>query len=333
MNKPIDFVITWVDPTDKKWLEARSRYKNDNEESAGIVRYRDWDLLRYWFRAVEKCAPWVHKVYFVTYGHYPDWLNTDNEKLVIVRHEDYMDQEFLPTFNSNAIELYFNKIESLSEQFVYFNDDMFICKEMSEKDFFVDGIPVDSLSWNALSAKTGASMIEHIVLNDMELLDKNFNKKDVQKRQLTKLLNPKNGSSALKSLLLLSWKGFTGIENPHVAQPYLKSTLQEVWDKEKDSMLDTAKNRFRTKEDYSLWVARYWNLMKNNYVLKSRKDELYYAIGDDNSWLKDQLKNNKYKLICLNDSDSLKDFEKTKEEMKNLFEELLPNKSSFEKTE
>lgn len=331
MSYPIDFVITWVDPTDEKWLKDRSCYKNDNAESSGIVRYRDWDLMRYWFRAVEKNAPWVNKIYFVTYGHYPEWLNTDSDKVVIVKHEDFMDHENLPTFNSNAIELYFHMIKGLSEHFVYFNDDMFICRPMSEEEFFKDGVPVDSLSWNAVSAKAGGSMIEHIILNDMELLEKHFNKKAVQKEQLTKMLSFKNGSSALKTLFLLSWKSFTGIENPHVAQPYLKSMLEEVWKEEEAAMLDTAQRRFRTKEDYSLWIARYWNLLKNNYVLKSRKDELYYAIGDDNSWLADKLKNNKLNLICLNDSDELSDFEKTKKEMTDLFETLYPERSSFEK--
>ena len=333
MSDSIDIVITWVDPTDEKWQNDRSNYRNDSNESNGIVRYRDWDLLRYWFRSVEKNAPWVNKIFFVTYGHYPEWLDIDNDKLVIVRHEDFIDSEYLPTFNSNVIEIFFHKIKDLSEHFVYFNDDVFICRPMSPDEFFKNGVPVDSLSWNAVSAKAGCSMIEHIVLNDMELLEKHFDKKEVQKKQLGKLLSLKNGSAALKSFFLLSWKHFTGIENPHVAQPYLKSVLAEVWDKEQEAMLDTASRRFRTKEDYSLWIARYWNLMKDNYVLKSRKDELYYVIGNDNSWLADQLNAGKRNLICLNDSDDLDDFDKTQKEMKDIFEKLYPERSSFEKTE
>ena len=27
------------------------------------------DNLKYWFRGVEKFAPWVNKIYFITYGH------------------------------------------------------------------------------------------------------------------------------------------------------------------------------------------------------------------------------------------------------------------------
>ena len=38
-NYPIDFVVTWVDGNDPN------------------VRFRDWDNMQYWFRAVEKFAP------------------------------------------------------------------------------------------------------------------------------------------------------------------------------------------------------------------------------------------------------------------------------------
>lgn len=328
---PIDFVITWVDPTDSNWLKDRQDYLNENNESAGEIRYRDWELLKYWFRMVERCAPWVNRIYFVTYGHYPNWLNTENEKLVIVKHDEFIDVPYLPTFNSNVIEIFFHRIEELSEHFVYFNDDMFLCKSVSEEDFFFDGKPVDSLSWNAVSAKANNSMVEHIVLNDMELLEKHFKKKAVQKQQFWKMINFKNGKSAIKSLMLMSWEHFTGIENPHVAQPYLKSVLKEVWDEEQDKLLETACNRLRTSNDYSLWIARYWNLMKNNYHLKSRKDELYYIIGDDNKWLADQLKAKKYKLICLNDSDDLSDFDKAKADLISIFESLYPDVSSFER--
>ena len=69
MNKEkIDFVILWVDGSDKNWLEEKNKYSEKREEDVdGKIRYRDWDNLKYWFRGVEKFAPWVNKIYFVTY--------------------------------------------------------------------------------------------------------------------------------------------------------------------------------------------------------------------------------------------------------------------------
>ena len=134
----IDFVIPWVDGSDPAWQKERCQYdpKAGSSNGTNDARFRDWDLLRYWFRAVEKYAPWVHKIYFVTWGHLPVWLNTDHEKLVIVNHRDYIPAEFLPTFNANTIELNFHRIPGLAEQFVYFNDDMFLGKPVQPEDFF-----------------------------------------------------------------------------------------------------------------------------------------------------------------------------------------------------
>ena len=133
----IDFVIPWVDGSDPAWQKERdakaaqlgSMERCDNRGE----RYRDWDNLKYWFRGVEKFAPWVHKIYFVTWGHLPEWLDVQHPKLVIVRHEDYIPKEYLPTFNSHTIEWNLHRIHGLSENFVYFNDDIFLLREMESR--------------------------------------------------------------------------------------------------------------------------------------------------------------------------------------------------------
>ena len=123
----IDFVIIWVDGSDKKWLHEKNKYqKNSINIDAEINRYRDWDNLKYWFRGVEKYAPWVNNIFFVTWGHIPSWLNTNNPKLKIIKHTDFIPKEYLPTFSANPIELNLHRIEELSENFVFFNDDFFV---------------------------------------------------------------------------------------------------------------------------------------------------------------------------------------------------------------
>ena len=92
---PIDFVITWVDGQDDVWRKQKASYSHTEEEDDSEERYRDWNLLQYWFRGVEEFTPWVRKIHFVTCGHLPTWLNTEHSKLHIVRHEDYIPKEFL----------------------------------------------------------------------------------------------------------------------------------------------------------------------------------------------------------------------------------------------
>lgn len=136
-HKPIDFVIIWVDGNDPAWRAVKNQYVprpvgEDDQE----VRYRDWDNLQYWFRSVEKYTPWVRKIHFVTWGHLPKWLNVNHPKLHIVNHKDYIPEKYLPTFNSHTIEMNLHRIEGLAEQFVYFNDDMFLLKPVYMEDFF-----------------------------------------------------------------------------------------------------------------------------------------------------------------------------------------------------
>lgn len=80
-DQKIDFVIAWVDGNDPEWRREKSDRisgisgfdrVDDREE-----RYRDWDNLHYWFRGVEKFAPWVRKIHLVTWGHIPHWLNIE----------------------------------------------------------------------------------------------------------------------------------------------------------------------------------------------------------------------------------------------------------------
>ena len=137
-DQKIDFVIAWVDGNDPEWRREKSDRisgisgfdrVDDREE-----RYRDWDNLHYWFRGVEKFAPWVRKIHLVTWGHIPHWLNIEHPKLNIVRHEEFISEKFCPTFNSHTIEWNLHRIPDLSENFVYFNDDIFLLKSIAAED-------------------------------------------------------------------------------------------------------------------------------------------------------------------------------------------------------
>lgn len=108
-NGPIDFVIPWVDGNDPDWRNERSKWCIENEGDHREIRFRDWDNLQYWFRGVEKFAPWVNRIHFITYGHLPPWLNVDHPKINIVRHTDYIRRNIcqllmLMLLNSTYIE-------------------------------------------------------------------------------------------------------------------------------------------------------------------------------------------------------------------------------------
>ena len=177
-NQVIDFVITWVDGSDPIWFQEKQKIF---KKAVGAVdtddrseRYRDWGILKYLFRSIEKFAPWVNNVYFVTCGHLPEWLNTECSKLQIVSHKDFIPQKYLPTFNSHPIEWNFHRIKNLSEHFVYFNDDIFLLQPIEPTDFFRDGKPVDMLALQPDVANVEDTVMPYIYLNNTMLLAKYY---------------------------------------------------------------------------------------------------------------------------------------------------------------
>lgn len=183
----IDFVIPWVDGNDPEWRREKNMYSGNNtsfssEKDIRDERYRDWDNLQYWFRGVEKFAPWVRKIHFVTWGHLPKWLNTKHPKLHIVNHTDYIPAQFLPTFNSHTIEWNFHNIEGLSQNFVYFNDDIFVLQKVEPKDFFKHGKPVDMLALQPDVANADDQVMPYIYLNNAMVLAKYFDKRSNMKK-------------------------------------------------------------------------------------------------------------------------------------------------------
>ena len=329
----IDFVITWVDGNDEKWLEEKKQFqpiKTDNASSKN--RYRDWGILRYWFRGVEKFAPWVNKIYFITYGHLPEWLNVNNRKLVIVKHTDYIPIEYLPTYNSNAIEMNIFRIKELSEKFVNFNDDMFIINKTRKEDFFKNDKPCDLAGCNINMPDGNSDMISHIMLNNVDVINKYYKKNEVIKRNFSKWFNFKYGKYLLRTIFLLPWPKFSNFQEMHMPSSLLKTTINEIYDLEKKRIEETSQNKFRSEKDINQWLFRYWNIVNGNFIPRSYKFGKYFDI--DKSAIKSIKKtilSEKNKVICLNDSKENIEFEELKKELIKIFEEKFPEKSKFEK--
>ena len=319
MEEKIDFVITWVDSSDKKWLKDINNY---SDEKIDACRYRDWEILKYWFRAIEKHTPWVNKVYFITYGHIPHWLNIKNNKLKIVKHEDFIEKKYLPTFNSCVIESNFGNIKDLSEKFVYFNDDMFINDDMEPEEFFINDHPCDKLKLRLLWDDNRSG--KRIHLNCMKKIYENFKNLDLSKYKKISIRD------ILKSIKELPNKATWCFIPDHTPTSFLKTTYKEAWNKNKDYFENMCYHRFRTAEDVSQWFFQFWQMALGE--CNERADiSKYYEIKSET--IDDIIKNvegKEYKLICLNDSENTKDFEKNKEKLCEMFERMYPQKSNFE---
>lgn len=328
MKKEIDIVIPWVDGNDPAWEKEKKKYEDGLEGDKRIIRYRDWEMLPFWFRGIEKFAPWVRKIHFITYGHLPKWLNRKHEKLNIVKHSDYIPSQYLPTFSSHPIELNMHRIKDLSEQFIYFNDDLFLISPVKPEDFFVDGLPKDCALEAIHQFRKGG--IDHIVANNLEIINANFDKSKVIKKNYRKWYSLKYKKGLLKNLYFIPCKNFVGFENPHIAFPFLRSTFEELWEKEYDILDKTCSNKFRSISDVNQWLARYWQLTSGNFIPRKIGLGKFFVIGKDDENIEDAILNQKYGMICLSDDDENINFDVEKEKICSYFERILPEKSSFE---
>lgn len=326
----IDFVLAWVDGGDPDWVRLRNSYC---EDSKGIneARFRDWGVLKYWFRAAEAYAPWVRKIHFVTCGQKPDWLNTDHPKLNLVNHTDYIPEEYLPTFNSNVIEMNFHRIPGLAEQFVYFNDDMYLNDVVSPTDFFQDGKPCDSAILSQFVPSVQGDDFRHILCNDAAFLNDHFDKHAVMRRDLRKWFSPKYGKFLLKNIYFGIPKGFSSFQNFHIPSAMLRSTYERIWQMEPALLHETSTHKFRSANDINQYILSYYNICTGNFVPRSASFGKYYTVGDDSAALHADIMEHRHKVICANDNVDLIDFESEQKQLTAAFERVLPNKSSFEK--
>lgn len=324
----VDFVIPWVDGSDPEWMRDFNRYcpKDRRILDVSAERYRDNGLLKYWFRGVEKFAPWVRKVHFVTCGQKPDWLNLSAPKLSWVVHSDYIRAEFLPVFSGHPIELGMRAIPGLAEQIVYFNDDFFLTAPVRKKFFFRNGLPCDAAVSNALSP----TRMSYIVFNDLACINADFNRNELIRRNPRLWLSPRYGIHLLRTLLLLPWPHFTGFFDPHFALPYTRAELDAVWEAYPDKLTETMGSRFRSNNDVNQWLFRYWRLCKGHfYPQHPTRHKGYFSMADNPQKIRKSLISHKYKEIVLNDDD-VPDYDERLKIITEGFEAILPEKSSFE---
>lgn len=329
MTSEIDLVIPWVDGADPEWQKEKERYITPKAGDSGVNRYRDWDNLQYLFRGVEKFLPWIRKVHFVTWGHLPPWLNPDAPKLNIVRHSDYIPEQYLPVFSSHPIEMNFHRIDDLAEQFIYANDDMFFLQPLAPDFFFRDGLPVDACIESAHQFFSG--MIDHIIGNDLAAINANFNKKQVIRENRKKWFSCKYGKNMLKNIYMMPFACFVGFYDPHLPYAYLKNTWKEVWAAEPQLLDQTSSDRVRSNEDVNQWLCRYWQFVTGKFAPGKVDRGRFFSIGTDDDMIRDVIINQRCPMICLSDDNVQFDFEVEKKKIKELFEKILPEKSSFER--
>ncbi|MBE6209089.1 MAG: hypothetical protein E7128_02515 [Rikenellaceae bacterium] len=326
----IDFVITWVDGSDPAWQKEYRQYCTpDGSENTSPIRYRDWGTLRYWFRAVEKYAPWVRRIHFITWGHLPEWLDTSNPRLNVVRHADYIPAQYLPTFASRPIELNMHRIEGLADHFVYFNDDMMLGRPVTPERFFRGGLPCDMARLSLIAHCS----ISHAVLNMSEMINRRYNLREVLRKHPCKWFSPRYGlRNILKTLNLAVWNTIPALTDTHMPQPFLREVFDQMWDEEREVLERTCSSRSRSNDGVNCWVVRYEQLLSGRFAPISESDTKLDTLGEERIGdICDYITHQRYAMYCLNDSTQIKDFESVQRQLLEALQTTLPEKCSYER--
>ena len=333
----IDFVVTWLDSTDDEWRKQYHYYKVQATGRSEAARFRNIDIFRYWFRAVEQYAPWVNKVYLVTNGTFPKWINEKHPKLVLVKHSDYIPAECLPAFNSRTIELFMHKIKGLSEQFVYFNDDMFLNAPTNPEMFFRNGLPCDNNLESIMNVpeynKQDGYGICMSILANIGVINAHFDRRQTVRQSPRRWYGWHLGKRGLLlSLFLRNSKHFVGFRWRHFEQPFLKSTFVDAWNHAPDELLASC-SRFRQEVSLTPYFFRYWQFASNRFCPKRIHKARYFTLRTKVLQnIERALHDSSLVSICFNDTANCPEdeFMIISQELPKLLEQKFPMKSSFE---
>lgn len=271
---PIDVVFTWVNDKDPEWQKKYQSYMRTNTGNHGQyatdqARFTNHNELYYAIKSVVKYLPWVRTIFLVTDNQKPVWLR-EYPNVQVIDHAQIISSKFLPTFNSHVIEAHLHKIPNLAEHFIYFNDDVFVARELPPGHFFKgNGLASTFISRKSLSSMSGKGVLTPTLcasINGQKIISRDYG---------------------------------MNIDTPlvHTYIPLRKSVFEFVWNKYSENIELFLENKFRTNNDLNMatfmvpWIAyvrgigtlerdicHYFNVRskaakKNYQLLKRIRDE------------------------------------------------------------
>lgn len=291
----MDIVITYVDGLDPVWKKDYEQYTNTPIMQK---RYRNWGLMPYLMRGIEVNMPFIRKVHLVVSheSQVPQWVNRNEVNVVL--HKDIIPKEFLPTFNSNTIEMHLHRIAGLDEEYIYFNDDIFPVAKCKADDFFRQGRGILGMSYHLLV--TG--MFKKICRN----------------------------SDSLARRALGLRKSWLFLRPQHICAPMLRSECETLYESMREEILATI-SRTRNEKNVTQYLFTIYIYLKGKIINERiSKSHFSVAIASSKS-ICNAIENPRRKLICIND---VKISDERYEEMHSMihraFENRFPRKSKYE---
>lgn len=258
----VDVVFTWVDNQDAEWQQRRSQYSHavtkNTLHSNDEARFTNHNELYYSLHSVRTFLPWINHIYIITDRQQPSWFDpTTYPNVSIIDHSQIIAEEYLPTFNSHVIEAHLHNIPSLSEHFIYFNDDVFVARPLPQEHFF------------------HSNGITSLFVADKSL------KKMAEKGVSTPTL-----LASQNCIRLLQQHHSCNIDYPlvHTYIPLRKSGFQAAWQHYQEHIENFLPNKFRSSEDLNLATFLVpWLMYLNKQSTLGNEICYYFNIRSNNA--------------------------------------------------
>ncbi|HTR87614.1 MAG TPA: hypothetical protein VMI56_24240 [Reyranella sp.] len=149
----IDIVIPHVDGSAPGYEALARQYTGEFVP----CQLRDLGEFQFVLRSIDKYARWANVILVVqSEGHVPPWL--DRRSVRIVCHDEFIPSELLPTFHWATIAAHIHLIAGLSEQYVFWEDDVLAGAPLRPVDLFAaDGLL--GLNWTGIPIPFGLGWI------------------------------------------------------------------------------------------------------------------------------------------------------------------------------
>jgi hypothetical protein len=271
--KPIDAVIYWVDGSDPKLSAKRDHYldraRNVNVRATKPTFYASHNEIKYCVLSILKFASFIRNIFIVTDEQDPG-IHHDIESnfpgrsnsVIIVDHKEIFRgyEKYLPVFNSTSILSMVWRIKNLSEQFVCFNDDIFLIREVKPEDWFVNGRPVLQGEWRIPPYKKMIGNFFKVAINKYLRGNPDYQPK------LSFYLRQRNAAL----MLGLKFRYFFHCHTPH---PLNLKVVEKYFSENNELLEKNISNRFRTPDQFLLTSLAYHleilegnrNMLKLNY--------------------------------------------------------------------
>ena len=198
------------------------------------------------------------------------------------------------------------------------------------------GLPVDAALLNPvpttdLRGRGAGAIVFTIPLNDVEVLNRDYDFKACVKAHRMKWLNPRYGLSALRNLMLMTWPRFVGFDEPHLPQAFLKTSFEAAWRQDFDVLDATSRRPIRNDRDVNQWLIRQRQLAEGRFIPRSPKVGKVFDLDVDAAGAAEVIRRQAVKMICLNDGAmDVERFNQVQRDLTAAFEAILPKPSAFE---